>query len=1219
MIQNGGTFVFDSDEIIILTNTLTIQSNSTIDAQGHQVTFSGGGKVRAFWVNTNASLTLKGLTITDCKFIGENGNTNGGGLDGKPGYGGAIYVDGGILILDTCKLLNNSAIGGDGADDHPFEYAPPHGNGGLAAGGAIYNAKGSLIFTNSAFSQNAALGGRAYANLTGAVSPYVSGSEGNAIGGAICSFGGNIKIVGGEFLTNSATGASFGGSSDSMSITGETGTGAGGAIYLEQAVSELSNTHFQANWAQGGRNGFFNSVAAGMAAGGALHLKGGVSDLRLCRFEANFCSGGDGSRHTAAGAALGGALYNAAALMTAQCTFTGNWASAGNAGIDGVPAQGGAICNASNLALIASSCISNLVKGADGFVVEVSSYPGGNGFGGALYNSGQLNCTNTTWFGNNALGGARLYNTGFGRYVGANGTGMGGAIYNQGVALLNHATFSSNSAEPGFDQTGQGSTPLTFGGNIYASTNQTTLQNSIITNAKLGKNCFGPIADDGNNICSDSSLQIKATGSLGNTDPMLSDLGTYGGATPVLALLPGSPATDRALPQFCPATDQRGLARPAGNGCDIGAFEAHAFASDQFWLSVVVQGRGTVTASPKADFYTNGAPVTVSAVSANGWRFAGWNGDLTGSSNSIAITMNTNKSVVAIFELISQDENQFRDAIASGGAIQFGADTKIVLTKTIEITNEVTLDGQDHLITISGGNSLRLFNIKGNGSFTASHITFADGWQQTSSISGDAGGFYVYELGNLTLNSCVLSNNNVTGSGGGLLNYGNTHLKDCLFVRNSSGQWGGAISQASGTLDILDSTFQENTSASDAGGQGGSIFQNGGTLAITNTIFRGNIAEANGGAICTFGSASIDRSQFLLNQAWPQHSARQAWGGALAILGTTQISVSNSRFHGNRAQGTTINLFGRGSGSGGAIYNLNGILALNSDSFDANEAEGLSVSAPGQYGGDGRGGAILNAARMFMTNCTVAFNHALGGASTTSLAGTAVGGGICNSSDSVLFDPESTLVNCTISSNLILSENSAVQNLTRGGANIAVLWGPFSLFNSIIADGIGGTNVLGSIIDLGNNICSDSSAKLTNSGSLNSSDPRLSPLADNGGPTLTMALFPESPALDAGSPNGAPKVDQRGAPRPQGGGVDIGAYEAASELRLDVRLQSATQFELSFSSAAHHRYELQSSTNFSNWILEKEFTGTTNATVQFFQAPASPGGTRFYRVQEVPE
>jgi hypothetical protein len=66
-------------------------------------------------------------------------------------------------------------------------------------------------------------------------------------------------------------------------------------------------------------------------------------------------------------------------------------------------------------------------------------------------------------------------------------------------------------------------------------------------------------------------------------------------------------------------------------------------------------------------------------------------------------------------------------------------------------------------------------------------------------------------------------------------------------------------------------------------------------------------------------------------------------------------------------------------------------------------------------------------------------------------------------------------------------------------------------------------------------------------------DPMLAAPANTGGPTLTLALLPGSPALDAGTDVGAPTVDQRGSPRPSGAGVDIGAFEdsAAGRLRLN--------------------------------------------------------------------
>jgi hypothetical protein len=56
-------------------------------------------------------------------------------------------------------------------------------------------------------------------------------------------------------------------------------------------------------------------------------------------------------------------------------------------------------------------------------------------------------------------------------------------------------------------------------------------------------------------------------------------------------------------------------------------------------------------------------------------------------------------------------------------------------------------------------------------------------------------------------------------------------------------------------------------------------------------------------------------------------------------------------------------------------------------------------------------------------------------------------------------------------------------------------------------------------------------------------DPLLGSLADNGGSTLSMALLPDSPAIDAGDDANCPASDQRGVIRPQGPNCDIGSYE----------------------------------------------------------------------------
>ena len=61
------------------------------------------------------------------------------------------------------------------------------------------------------------------------------------------------------------------------------------------------------------------------------------------------------------------------------------------------------------------------------------------------------------------------------------------------------------------------------------------------------------------------------------TNPVLGTLGNYGGFTQTIPLLAGSSAIDAGNDAFCPVTDQRGITRPQGVHCDIGAYETNIY------------------------------------------------------------------------------------------------------------------------------------------------------------------------------------------------------------------------------------------------------------------------------------------------------------------------------------------------------------------------------------------------------------------------------------------------------------------------------------------------------------------------------------------------------------------------------------------------------------------------------------------------------------------
>jgi len=128
---------------------------------------------------------------------------------------------------------------------------------------------------------------------------------------------------------------------------------------------------------------------------------------------------------------------------------------------------------------------------------------------------------------------------------------------NTGSLQVVHATISANEADTG--------------GGLWSS-GQCAATNSIIA-FNYQSNCIGPIIDGGHNLSSDASCLFTAEGSQNNVNPLLGALDYYGGPTPVFILGLTSPAIDGANDAASSSIDQRGLARPVGARCDIGAME----------------------------------------------------------------------------------------------------------------------------------------------------------------------------------------------------------------------------------------------------------------------------------------------------------------------------------------------------------------------------------------------------------------------------------------------------------------------------------------------------------------------------------------------------------------------------------------------------------------------------------------------------------------------
>jgi hypothetical protein len=165
-------------------------------------------------------------------------------------------------------------------------------------------------------------------------------------------------------------------------------------------------------------------------------------------------------------------------------------------------------------------------------------------FGGGIFNGGApLTLTNTTLSGNSA---------------GVSGGGIASAA---GSTTLTNVTLSDNSAN-------------TSGGGIFNQGGAVQLKSTIVANSPSGGNCAGPITSLGHNLDSGTTCGFNQPGDRNNANPLLGPLQDNGGLTQTHALLPGSPAIDAGDNTGCPSTDQRGVARPGGSACDIGAVEA---------------------------------------------------------------------------------------------------------------------------------------------------------------------------------------------------------------------------------------------------------------------------------------------------------------------------------------------------------------------------------------------------------------------------------------------------------------------------------------------------------------------------------------------------------------------------------------------------------------------------------------------------------------------
>lgn len=628
---------------------------------------------------------------------------------------------------------------------------------------------------------------------------------------------------------------------------------------------------------------------------------------------------------------LGGGMYNDSGSPTLiQVTFSGN--SAGD---------GGGMYNLSG----SGPTLTNVTFNAN----RATNY------GGGMYTTaGTPTLTNVTFSNNTASkdgGGmlnddsshAALLNVTFS----ANSATTGGGMRNvRSNPTLTNVTFNANSASTGGGIDNYLSEPqlnnvtlsfnsaTSYGGGMYNGTGSHPYIRNTILWGNTADACCGPQIYNSSSTVSiwDSIVQGGYAGGTNIiiTNPMLGPLGNYSGFTQTFSLLPGSSAIDTGNDATCATHDQRGISRPQGIQCDIGAYELF-HATVYYYVKAAASGAGNCQNWVNACTLQTALAGAVRADEI--WVAAGTHKPTTGTDRTATFQP---KKGVALYGGFAGTESQRADrrpainvTILSGdiGVASNQSDNAYhVFTGTID----VILDG----FTITAGNANGAVpNERGGGMYNnASNPTIANvTFSTNSAISG--GGMY-NESGSPTITNVTFNNNSAT-NGAGMYNYSSSPtVTNVIFSTNSvtGGSGGGMYNNASHPV-MTDITFSTNSalgggglynhasnpvlmnitfSANSAMGGGGMYNAAGSTPTVTNVTFSGNTVVGHGG-----GMYNESSSPTLTNVTF---SANSATGGAGILNQSSSPAIRNTILWGNPAS------------DGSQVYNVEASAPSLSDS-----------------------------------------------------------------------------------------------------------------------------------------------------------------------------------------------------------------------------------------------------------------------------------------------
>lgn len=430
-------------------------------------------------------------------------------------------------------------------------------------------------------------------------------------------------------------------------------------------------------------------------------------------------------------------------------------------------------------------------------------------------------------------------------------------------------------------------------------------------------------------------------------------------------------------------------------------------------------------------------------------------------------------------------------AADGGGTLLFecGGEHTITLTTSLFLKGAILLDGGG-LITLSGGGSVRVIELDHYTNFTIQRITIRDGFVPAGSDDESGAGLLHPWFGTLrAIDVAFLDNRSESldhDVGGGAIYAGgltDAVLSGCTFIGNSGSTGGGVLSRST-NLRVVDTVFADNAATSYAeSGQYG----NGGGLYIDRMWLDAPIDFEICGARFTGNHAKVHGSAFFSYN-----------------LEGTQATFDRCTFEANDMEGSP-------GGGTGTVYHEGVPLRLLASTF-ADNTTGLH--AGGIFLGGGTDAHV--------ENCTFVGNKTPGNAGALWAGNGAV-----------------DITNTTFAANdadygpaIFKGQSGAVtlKNVIFAGNTTANMFSALACHETFADDG--GNLQWPDIKKSGNPDTPCAAGVLF-------ADPALLPLADNGGPTPTLALSPGSPAVDV-APT-CPPEDQRGLPR--SGLCDAGAYE----------------------------------------------------------------------------